>query len=269
MSPVYLVHWLCCSLIIRWGFIQMPSKRGAYLSNCMNSSLTPNFAVSFGQWWVLWPRLRINSATSISVVRNCSPCPVAHSMSCPTHLSWFMTTWFILHAVATQPWLSTKDICSTADSYSLTHVIKPDVNIAKRKGDTCEPCGTPLLMVVFQWQCPPLSSPLLFLRESSQSILSVPCPFSWPSCSSLDYIVARFGRLLQCWWEAHLSCGPFGEAAWALSTVVAAASTSYHSCLLRNCPLLISDGHSTSSDSSSATTSSITLHLHQDTDMLY
>jgi len=105
----FFMHRLWCSLNVRCAFIQTPSKHVACALNRMDLLPSLIFAVSFGWWCFLWPRVRVNSAASVFAVSNCSPRLLAHSMLFAAHLSSIETTWLTALPVATQPRLSTKD----------------------------------------------------------------------------------------------------------------------------------------------------------------
>jgi hypothetical protein len=91
-AQAIFMHRLWCSLNIRCASIQTPSQRIASLLNNLNPFLTFIFAVSFGQRYVFWPQLHINSATSAFARSNCSPPPLADSILMSAHRSSFMTT---------------------------------------------------------------------------------------------------------------------------------------------------------------------------------
>jgi len=127
VALAFFIHRLWCSLNVRCATIHTPSQRVACTLNRMDSFPTLIFAVSFGRRCFLWPRLRVNSATSIFAVSNYSPRLLAHSMLCTGHLSSIETTWWTSLPVATQPRLCTKDSPSASDSSSVTHLISPEV----------------------------------------------------------------------------------------------------------------------------------------------
>jgi len=96
------MHRLRCPFSIRGATIQTPSQRVACLLNRVNPSPIFIFAVNIGRRCLWWPRLHVNSATSIVAVSNCSPRLLAHSMRITAHLSSTVTTWLTLFPVATQ-----------------------------------------------------------------------------------------------------------------------------------------------------------------------
>jgi len=89
----FFMHQSWGSLSVRCVSIQTPRQRVAPLLNRMNPSPTLIFAVSFGWRCLSCPCLRVNSATSVFAVSNCSPRLLAHSMVFAAHLSSIVMTW--------------------------------------------------------------------------------------------------------------------------------------------------------------------------------
>jgi len=135
-------HQLCCSSNIRCSSIQMTSKCGACVSIRMNLFPTIIVVVSFGRMCFPLPCLHVHGVTSIFGVSNCSLNVLAHSMFLAAHLSRLLTTWLTLLPVATQPRSFPKDSHLAFNTYSSTNMISLELLIAKRIGDTGEPCGT-------------------------------------------------------------------------------------------------------------------------------
>jgi len=121
------MHRLWCSLNVRCASIQTPSQRVSSVLNCMAPFRTLVFGISFGLRCLLWPSLHANSAASFFAVSNCSPRLLAHSMLFAAHLSCMETRWLTSLLLPTKPRLSTKYSPSTSDTYSLTHLISPEV----------------------------------------------------------------------------------------------------------------------------------------------
>jgi len=99
--------------------------------------------MSFGRWCFLWLRLRVNSAACVFAVSNCSPHRFAHLILLAAHLPSIETLWLTSLPVANHPWSSTQVSPSASDTNHLRQLISPEVYIAKRIGETVEPCGTP------------------------------------------------------------------------------------------------------------------------------
>jgi len=138
--PLIMYQWWC-SLNVRWACIRNPSHLVASLLHLMKQCPTPIFAVNFGRWCMVWPCLQVKHATSVSVPLNSIYCLSAQSMLTLAQTSSFLKTWFMLLPVATCPTSSAKAWPSTSEIHSDIHLMSPDVFIATRSEDTCEPCG--------------------------------------------------------------------------------------------------------------------------------
>jgi len=69
----FFMHRLWCSMNARSASIHTPSQHVACELNRMDLFPTLIIAARFGQRCFLWPRLRMNSATSVLAVSNCRP----------------------------------------------------------------------------------------------------------------------------------------------------------------------------------------------------
>jgi len=121
----FFMHQVWCSLNNGCTSIKMPSECVTCALNCRDPFLTIIFADSFRRMCWLWPCLRLNSATSVFAVSNCSPHQLAHSMLFAVHLSSIEMTWLTTLPVTTQPRSSTHDSTSASDTYSSTNLIIP------------------------------------------------------------------------------------------------------------------------------------------------
>jgi len=264
---VFFMHRLCCSLNVRCASIQTPSQCVACVLIRMTLFPTLIFAVNFGQRCFLWPRLRVNSAASIFVVSNCSHHLPAHLLRFAALLSSIETTWLISLPVATQPRSSTKDRPWASDMYHSTHLISPEVLIAKRIGDTGEPCGTPASTGCLSLVLPSITiSTVLSDRELSFHHIRSPSIFL-TFVKLTSHPLATLGKAALMSMRSTPVMWPFVQAAWALSTMMAAASMADRPFLLPNCPSLSNPHLSGSSDSSSAATFSTTFPIPLSTDM--
>ena len=120
-------HRLWCSLSVSCASIETQRQHVVCPLNHINPSPTFIFAVNFGRRCFLWPHLHVNSATYILAVLNSSRRLLAHSMLVAAHLASIVTTWLTSYPATTQPRSSTKDSSSAADTYSLRHLISPEV----------------------------------------------------------------------------------------------------------------------------------------------
>ena len=128
---------LWSSLNIRCASIQTPRQRVASLLNRIKPSPTLIFAVNFRWRCFLLPHLHMKSAASVFAVSKCSPLRPTHAVGFAAHSSSFVTTGLRLLPVATQPTSSLNESPS-AETYSSTYLISPEVYIAMRIGDTGE-----------------------------------------------------------------------------------------------------------------------------------
>jgi len=183
---------LRCSLNVKCASIQTPSQHVGCVLNRMDPFPTLIFADSYGRRCFLWPRLRVNSGTSVFAVWNCSPCLLAHSMLFAAHLLSIETTWLTLLPVATQLRSSTKDSPAAFETYSSTNLLSPEVKIAKRIGDTGEPRGTPA-----STRCHSMALPSIIISTVlSDSKLSVHRTRSPSICLTFSKLTSRpFAKL--------------------------------------------------------------------------
>ena len=162
------MHRVWCSLNLRCASNHTPSECVTRALTRMDLFPTLLFAPSLAQRCFLWPRQCVNSAASVLAVSNCSPCLLTHSMLFAPHPSSIETSSLTSLPVATQPMSSTKDSPLASDRYSSTHLISPEVKIAKRIGDTGEPCGTPASTVCHSMA---LTSMIIYTVLSSREAL--------------------------------------------------------------------------------------------------
>lgn len=97
--------------------IETPSQHVACALNRINLCLTHISAVRFGQRYFLWPRLGVNSVTSLFAVSHCNPPLHAHSMLYTAHLSSIEMTQLSSLPVATQPRSCMQDCPSAFGTY--------------------------------------------------------------------------------------------------------------------------------------------------------
>jgi len=162
------MHRVWCSLNLRCASNHTPSECVAHALTRTDSFPTLIVALSVAQRCFLWPHQCVNSAASVLAVSNCSPCLLTHSMLFAQHLASIETSLLTSLPVATQPRSSTQDSPSASDRYSSTHLISPEVKIAKRIGDTGEACGTPASTVCHSMA---LTSMIIYTVLSSRDAL--------------------------------------------------------------------------------------------------
>jgi len=258
---------LCRVLTIKCASIQMPSRCVACVLNRTTPFPTLIFAINFGRRCLLWPRLHMTSAASVFAVSNCSPRLLAHSMFLGTRLSTIVTTWLTSLPVANLPTISSTDSLSASYPYSLTHAISPEKEIAKRIGDPGEPSGTPASSGCLSMVWPSISIATI-LCERTLSVLRIMSPFICLTFIKLSGL--RFGTLGKAALMSMRSTPgmwPFVQPAWALSTMMAAASMADRPFLLPNCQWHNSLLLLASSDSSSAATFLTTIQMQLSSDI--
>jgi hypothetical protein len=184
------------------------------------------------------------------------------------HLSCILMTWLTLQPVGTQPRSSHLDTPSPCDTYSSKHLISPQVQIAKRIGDTGELCGTPASTRYLSIELSSIIiSTALFERKLSVHRICSPSiclTFIQLTChpfTTLEKAALISMRSTPVMW-------PFFQAAWAVLTMMAAASMADRPFVRLNCPSLSSPRHYTCSDISPVTTFSTTYRMQLNSDMV-
>ena len=181
----------------------------------------------------MWPLLRVKSAAYVFAVSNWRSRLLAHSMLSAAQASNFLTTSFTSFPVAIYPRSSRKERPSVW-TLSSTHFISPAVCIAKRIGDTGEPCGTPAST---GWLCRRMSSITIstVLSERKLSVhhmrsLSIRLAFiAW-----ISHPLATYGNAaLISIRRTPMMLSSF-QVECALSTMMAAVSMADHFFLLPN-----------------------------------
>jgi hypothetical protein len=126
VALAFFMHRLRCSLKVRWASNQTPSHLIASLSNLTKPFPTLIFAVSFGCWCCLWPRLQVKCAASVFAVSNSSSHLSTKSMLALAQVSSYLTTSLTLFPIATHLVSSTKDRHPAPETLFLTYLMSCD-----------------------------------------------------------------------------------------------------------------------------------------------
>jgi len=126
VALAFSMHWLWCSLNIRWASTQTPSLPVASMLNLMKLFPTYIFVVRFRCRFFLKVCLQAKVASSVLVGSISSSRLSAKSILTLAQASSFLITWFTWHLVDTHPTSSTPDSRSTLVTISPTHCMSPD-----------------------------------------------------------------------------------------------------------------------------------------------